>query len=371
MAIDPTAPINPIPGINNYTAPSKLLLDKVGLGPLPSQMTGESIEETPLLPAETNKVEDTYTEETKGDVEQKYSEPSMPFSGSVKSSIWQSRYGGSYIEVSGQKDEDEFINIVQTNGTHITLSPDGSIVIKSFGDMHNITRGNMYEHTKGKKTQINNGGYTLAVKNGTLDIRSEGNINISSGMDINLSAAGKLNMNVGDALDLAAARIALTSREDRIDIVSKGSMSLASNKDMSLSSQGSGNIFLNTAGRTTIKSIGDTFISSDGGIHMTGNEMFATASGTYSVEADHAIIGGGQLVSLNATVVAIDDIVQLANGQAGSPISATPAAAEYPKAIKSGIGKELKKSVISENTTPNSPGRSGATSSLDDPGELT
>jgi hypothetical protein len=370
MPIDPKAPINPNAGINNYTTPSKLLLDKIGLGPLPSQMTGENVEETPSLPAETNKVEDTYTEETKGDVEQRYEEPSMPFGGTVKSSIWQSRYGGAYIEVSGQKDEDEFVNIVHTNGTHITLTPDGSILIKSFGDMHNVTRGNMYEHTKGKKTQINNGGYTLAVKDGNLDIRSEGNINISTGGDLNLSAAGKLNMNIGDAIDLAAARVALTAREDRVDIVSKGQMSFASNKDMSLSSQGEGNIFLNTAGQTTIKSVGDTFITSDGGIHTAAENIFASASGTYSVEADHAIIGGGAKVSLNASVVAIDDVVQLANGQSGSPTAATPSAAVYPGALKSGIGEELKKSVISKNTTQNSSGRAGVTSSLDDIGEL-
>ena len=348
MSINPKAPIDPNSGIDNYTLPSKLMLDKVCLGPLPPQMTGEYIEETPIMPAEGNRVDDTYTEETKGSEEQRYTEPSMPYSGSVRSSVWHSRYGGAYIEVSGKKDEPEFINIVHTSGTHITLDPDGSIIIKSFGDTHNVTRGNLYENVKGKKVQVSSGGYTLAVKDGTLDIRSEGNINISSGMDLNISAAGKLNMNIGDAIDIAGARTAITSREDTMDLVSKTQMRFASNADMSLKCEG-----------------GNLSMQSDGIINTKAPEIRATAEGIWSAEADHGILGGGQLVSINASTVAIDDIVQLANGMAGSPIGASDA----ESAVKAGIGDPIQKSVISDNTTTRSSGSSGANAVYDDNGE--
>lgn len=348
MSINPREPIEPNSGIDNYTLPSKLALDKICLGPLPPQMSGEYIEETPIMPAEGNRVDDTYTEETKGSEQQRYIEPSMPHSGSVKSSVWHSRYGGAYIEVSGKKDEPEFINIVHTSGTHITLDPDGSIVIKSFGDTHNVTRGNLYENIKGKKVQVSSGGYTVAVKNGTLDIRSEGNINISSGMDINISAAGKLNMNIGDAIDIAGARTAITSREDTFDLVSKTQMRISSNDDMSLKCKG-----------------GDLLMFSDGIIHSKAPEIRATADGVWSVEADHAIIGGGQLVSIKADTVAIDDIVQLANGLAGSPIGASEAEA----AVKAGIGEPLTKSIISDNTTTRSSGSTSTNAVYDDSGE--
>lgn len=348
MSINPKAVISPNSGVDNYTLPSKLMLDKVAIGPLPPQMTGEYIEETPILPAEGNRVEDTYSEETRGNVEQRYVEPSMPYSGTVKSAVWHTRYGGAYIELSGKKDEDEFINIVHTSGAHITLDQDGSIIIKSFGDTHNITRGNLYENTKGKKTQVHNDGYTISVKNGTLDIRSEGNINISSGMDINISAAGKLNMNIGDAIDIAGARTAITSREDTLDLVSKTKMRLSSNSDMSFKCEG-----------------GSLFMESDSAINSKAPDIYTTAEGIWSAEADHGILGGGQLVSINASTVAIDDIVQMANGMAASPITANPAI----PAIKAGVPEPIAKSIISDRTTTHSSGSTGANPVYDDNGE--
>ena len=345
MSIDPKAPITPDAGIENYLLPSKQALDNIAWGPFPPQMTGENIHETPILPAEDSKVEDNYTRETKGDEEQRYEEPSMPYSGSVSSSIWQSRFGGSYIEVSGEKDAPEFINIVQTNGTHISLSPDGTILIKSMGDTHNITRGNMYEHTKGSKTQINNGGYTLSVKDGTLDIRSEGNLNISSGADLNISAAGKLNMNVGDALDIGAARVALTAREDALDLVSKTQTRLSSSGNMSM------------------KTEAELSLHSDGYMYHKGSNIIASADGIMTSKAGSAMVHqAGSKLSLNASLVAIDDVVQLANGLAGS----STAAPDGEPAIKAGVADPIKKSISTENTVSSTTGGAGPSSNFDD-----
>jgi hypothetical protein len=351
MSINPREPISPIAGVDNYTIPGKLVIDKAALGPLPSQMSGENIEETPILPADANRVEDTYTEETRGETPQTYREPGMPYAGSVKSTIWQSRYGGAYIEVAGKKDEPEFINIVHTSGTHITLDPSGSIIIKSFGDTHNITRGNMYESTKGEKVQINSGGYTIHVKDGTLDIRSEGNLNISSGADMNISAAGKLTMNIGDAMDVAAARIALTARVDSLDLVSNTKTRITAASEMSLRSEASMRFLTNSA--MDIKAASSI-------TNQTG--------GAYNVRSSEAtnIQAGGQInLKAGGNVNADGSNVFLNSGRAGN----APNANDAEVAIKAGVAAELKKSVFSDNTVSTSAASAGGASKADDPGE--
>lgn len=347
MSIDPKIPIDPISGIDNYTLPHQHGLNNAGFGAEPPQRSGENVEHTPIFPADGVKVEEEYSSETKPETSLKYIEPDMPYGGSVKSSIWHTRRGGAYIELSGKRDEPEFINIVHTSGTHITLDPNGSVIIKSFGDTHNITKGNLYELSAGAKTQVHNGGYTIHVKDGTLDIRSEGNVNISSGADMSISAAGKLTMNIGDAIDIAGSKIAMTSRVDTFDIVANSKMRLTSVSNMSL------------------KSEVDLSVESIGSTHIKAEDLYMTASGVLSGEADHAIIGGGSLVSINAPTVAIDDIVQMANGMAGSPISATAA----EPAIKAGVPPELGKSIFTENTVIASAPSVGSSSIYDNIGE--
>lgn len=349
MALIPRTPATTVTGVDNYRSPAKLSLDNIARpgGALPPQMSGENIEETPILPADSARVNDTYKEETRGSQDQQYGEPGMPYSGSVNSQIWHTRHGGAYIEVSGKRGIPEFINIVHTSGTHITLDQNGSLIIKSFGDTHNVTKGNMYETTSGEKVQVHSGGYTIHVKNGTVDIRSEGNLNISSGADMNISAAGKMTMNVGDALDLAGSKIAFTSRVDSLDIVSNGDIRFQSLGNLNLKGE---NTFLEGVSELNIKSGADGYFEAGGALNLLGG--------------DDARLSGSN-AHVKGSTVFIDNIVQMANGGA----KAASAASAATEGIRAGVAAELQKSVFSDNTIAPSARSAGAAATADDPGE--
>lgn len=335
MAVTPRTPSLPtnngLTGLDPYTENSTDVLNSRGRGPLPEPMSGENLQHTAILAAEGGLSRVSYSSATY--VEKSYQEPSMPVSGTVKSSVWQTRYGGTYVELSGKTQQEEFINIVHSSGTHITIDPAGSVIIKSFGDHHNVSKGNMHEMVTGGKESVYGGGYTVHVQNGVCDIRSEGNMNISSGADMTISAAGRLNINVGDAFDLGAARIALTSRVATTDIVSNGIMRLNSLADMHIKSQGS--MFSHAA---------------DGNYNLkSGSGLFLQSEGSLNVNAS-----GGD-VKINGSKI------YLASGADGADGAAD--------GIRAAVDKEPPKSVFSPNRTLASAGNIGA-STIDDPADI-
>src|SRR5210317_1358106 len=92
---------------------------------LPPQMTGEKVELTPIVLQmaslqEAISIPRFSTQETLT-----FPKPIVPFSGSSKSSIWQTRHGGTLIELSGKTEEDEFINITHSSGTCIVIDQHG------------------------------------------------------------------------------------------------------------------------------------------------------------------------------------------------------------------------------------------------------
>lgn len=341
MSIDPRIPANTNSGIQNWLLPSDLATANVARpgGAMPPQISGENIDETPILPAEGNKVKELeFKSESRETRKHKYTEPDLPYSGTVNSSIWNTRYGGAYIEVSGKRGIPEFINIVHTSGTHITLDPNGSIIIKSFGDTHNITKGNSYETSTGEKIQVHEGGYTIHIKDGTLDIRSEGNMNISCGADMSISAAGKLTMNIGDGLDLAAARIAMNARVDTMDLVSNTRTRITALSQLDMKSVGSMKVF--SEANIDVKSDGTISTQADGAIFARSGENMnlQSAGGQINLRASADINADGSNVFLNS-------------GRA----SGAPTAQEAEPAIKAGVPPELEKSVFTENTVSSTP----------------
>jgi hypothetical protein len=341
MSLDPRIPANTNSGIQNWLLPSDLSTANVARpgGALPPQMSGENIDETPILPAESNRISGlNYSSETIRNREHRYTEPDLPYGGTVNSSVWHTRHGGAYIEVSGKRGIPEFINIVHTSGTHITLDPNGSIIIKSFGDTHNVTKGNSFETSSGEKVQVHGGGYTIHVKGGTMDIRSEGNMNFSCGADMSISAAGKLTMNVGDGLDLAAARIALNARVDTLDLVSNSKTRITSLSQLDLRSAGSMKVY--SESNIDVKSDGTLTTQAEGALNARAGDAMNlhSSGGQINLKSSGNINADGSNIFLNSGAAA-----------------GAPAAAAAISAIKAGVPPEIEKSVFTENSVSSSP----------------
>jgi uncharacterized protein (DUF2345 family) len=206
------------------------VLNNYGRTSLPAQMNGEGLEKTPYLNAVGMAKRDIVM--PSGNT---WSEPGVPYSGTTRSTLWQTRYGGSYVELGGNVNS-EFINIIHQSGSRITIAQDGSITISAAGDVVLTSDENSIEVFDGAKEGMYKAGYTIGVSGGKTVINSASSIELISGQDINLSAGGAINLNAGNGIDLSTTRIALTAKVDTIDLYAEGKLSIESLTEMHVKS---------------------------------------------------------------------------------------------------------------------------------------
>jgi muramidase (phage lysozyme) len=250
---------NPIQGMNEYMKPSQQVVDNYGNSALPAQMSGHNIDQTPILTQVVARKNTTVG----GFV---VSEPNKPYSGdATKSSVWQTRQHGSYVELSGKDPNEEFISISHVSGSHVVMDSQGNVTIKSFGKSHHSSENDSEDIVAGTKLASYGGGYVLSITGGTCAIHSVGDMSISTGGNLAISSAGKLTINAGDSIEMAGSKIAATARVDSVDIMAINKLSIQS-----------------SAGTVNILSKGDLSMSSGANINMnaTGGNLVADASGT-------------------------------------------------------------------------------------------
>lgn len=210
--------------VNDYMCESNDVLGNLGNLALPPQATGEDIHQTPILAAtvarkDSSSRNGSYT----------ISEPSIPVGGNYRSSVWNTRYHGSYIEMhAGQDTHSEFINIVHSSGARIGLDQNGNVTIHSAGKVHIASDNDYEENIEGHSTNISKGGYRISVTSGKVEVESSGDMNFTAGGNLNLQAGGDVLINAGESIDIAGARIGAHARADTIDIVAAQKMTLQS-----------------------------------------------------------------------------------------------------------------------------------------------
>jgi GH24 family phage-related lysozyme (muramidase) len=216
--------------------------------------------------------------------------------GAERIMIWHS--SGSYIQMTpsttSYKSSGDAYNINERN-YHMYIG--GTNIITIEGDSHVLVKGNKVEEIRGNYTQIVHG-------------------------SISMGAANQININGGTETQIRSARLDFESNVENLNLKVGKKIVLSSGEGLHLKSK---NIFIQGSEGVNLKGE-DVFIETVGSINMKGETASFETSGSLSIKADHAIVGGGQLVSINASTVAIDDIVQMANGMAGSPTSAEGAA---------------------------------------------
>lgn len=190
---------------DSYFAPSQDSIRNYGSLGLPPQMTGEDLELTPhataSLLAQNN-------------------EPSMPISGSVDSTVWQTRYGGTAIELSGKNGSDEFVNIMHPSGAFVSIDPRGSVSIRSAGNSYRMADGSVFDGSQGSHNIQADEGYNITVTNGGISIQSTGDIAIESQGNMSLKSSGKIGIHAGESLSLTGASVYVQSNVDGLDFKS-------------------------------------------------------------------------------------------------------------------------------------------------------
>lgn len=254
---------------NPYLAPSQDAVANFGNPALPPQITGENIEQTAaVVQAATRRsvsFSNGYTSE----------EPAAPTVGHVTdTAVWNTRYGGSNITMSGKNGANEYIDINHASGSRVTLDGNGNITIKAMGRVYIGSEGDIEESSEGMKIAHHMGGYAMEITGGKLQIMSAGDIEISTGGNLTLNSGGKMTFNAGDSIDIAGSRVAATARVDAINLVSAGKLALHS-QSVGLSLSSGEAVFVESKAQLNLKSGEDTRLTSGGviGIGASGNIM--------------------------------------------------------------------------------------------------
>lgn len=214
----------------------------------------------------------------------------------------------------------ERIMIYHRNGSYIQMSPT-TTTIKSPRDTYNVNEKNYHMYVGGTNVITIDGDCHILVKGNKIE-EIMGNYQQIIHGNHSVGVAGQMNMNGGEQGQIRAANLVLESNVENLNIKTGKSIRFESGETIHFKSK---NLFMQGEEGVNIKGENLIFSSSATTSVKAETGIFEAAS-NFSIKADHALIGGGQLVSINSSVVAIDQEVKMSQGIAGEPEGSEEAA---------------------------------------------
>jgi hypothetical protein len=318
---------------------------------------GENIEETYVLNQELNRIKNIEIAGDGGTFE----EPAPSYNAEYPfNRVIETTYHSVELDDTPGA---ERITVSHKSGSYISIDVNGTTVNKSIGDKYEINDTHQHIYVGGKNVVTIVGDSKVLVKGNKIEEIEGDYQQIIHGNHI-LSVAGQLNLNGSDEVQLRAAKVRIQSNVESVNIRAAKNIRMQSGDFIDVKSgatinlEGEDAINLNAAsGNINIQSGADVNIKSEG--------MYLTASGDLDIRGDHVKAGSGAQVSINAALVAIDDIVHMAMGEAVAPSEAADAAnateaeaAELPEPAEKGTSS-------TQHLNNNSTGSTGYTSQDD------
>lgn len=303
-----TEPVNPdvtgwgvIPGKN---------FDTLGQGSRPTDFgqpansrlsRGEYLEETYIPFQEANRVRGVDMGAT---ANTQWEEPSAAYNAQYPFNKVTETPGGHSIELDDTPGA-ERIMVWHKSGSFVQIDSRGTSTYKSSSDKYDITQINHHVYI---------GGRSMVTVMGDAYVRVNGNKIEEIGGDFRqlvqgnyeLSVAGQLNLNGSDDVQIRAAKIRMESNVEDISLKAGKKISLQAGNNISL------------------KSGAEIRLSSTGLNQISGSAVRVTADGK---------------LSISGSIVAIDDVIHLANGMSDAAEAAEDAiGTELPEPISKGSG---------------------------------
>ena len=213
----------------------------------------------------------------------------------------------------------ERIMIHHRNGSYIQMTP-STTSIKSIGDSYEVNDKNYHMYVGGTNIITIEGDSHVLVKGNKIE-EIMGNYQQIIHGNHEVGVGGQANINSGEQFQLRGGNLVLESNVENLNIKTSKTIRFESGETMHFKSK---NIFMQGEEGLNFKGK-DLFTEISAGINFKSETTQFEASGDFGIKADHAIIGGGQLVSINASTVAMDDEIHMAEGMAGSPVGAESA----------------------------------------------
>jgi hypothetical protein len=227
-----------------------------------------------------------------------WSQPNSPYNARYPHNFVHETKAGHVFELDDTPGS-ERINLYHTSGSYVEMDSNGTTVIKSGGNMYMIVEANGRISIDGDYSVTTTGSMYLLAKNDMV-IKVDGNLKTTVGGNYELNVAGYMNTNVGEAIRTRGLSMALES-QNNFDIYSGVEMRLGG---QIISAKSSGALFLNSVtGNVEIKSGVDTNIYGASNVNLKS--------------ATKANIQSGE-INIKGTTVNIDNLVNMANGDAGT-----------------------------------------------------
>jgi uncharacterized protein (DUF2345 family) len=154
----------------------------------------------------------------------------------------------------------ERVNLQHRSGSRLAMGAEGTTLLKSQGNMYNITSGDSYHLTMG--------GYKVSVKD-DIDMRSTSDITMHADGTVTMlvrndaveHTSGKKDVLVGETLQIKCNRLIIEA--DNIDFVAHSNITM----------EAGGDIKMRAGGGMNTTSGGDTTVFSKGGFHADAASM--------------------------------------------------------------------------------------------------
>lgn len=235
----------------------------------------------------------------------------------------------------------ERITIFHGEGSYISIDSRGTSTYKSVSDEFDINDRNKYIHVKGDYCITVEGDCRFLVKGNKIEEITGDLIQNVRGNHY-LSVGAQYTINASDEVQIRGAKLRLNANVEGINLNAAKKIRLQSGELTSIKS--ATEIRLDAADAIGVKSAIGIAMSAEGAIDINAQDgnlnmqssnevniksttMYLNADGALDIKGGHVKVGGGTKVSIDASIVAIDDIVQLANGQATAPEPAGDAGA--------------------------------------------
>lgn len=217
----------------------------------------------------------------------------------------------------------ERITIFHNTGSFIEIDNTGVMNIKSNGDLYLGSAKNIIVIAEGRQMVKVKGDAIISV-DGNMVHEVSGDMQQIVRGNYELSVGGQLNLNGSEEIQARAAKLRLEANVEGINLKSGKQINIESGKSIHM------------------KSGIAIFQEAANAINLKGENIYTQASGQFNIKGDTVKIGGNGKISVSASLVAIDDIIQLANGLSDAPSDATAAegaeSAELPEPASKSAG---------------------------------
>ena len=272
---------------------------------------GESIEETYVLQQEMNRVENI---KIAGEEDIQWSEPGPAYNAKYPFNrvIETARHSIEIDDTPGA----ERIMIRHKEGSFVQIDSKGATTQKSVGDRFEVND---------KQQHVYVGGHSIVHIHGDSRVYTHGNKIEEVNGDYQLIVHGNAMMGIGGQLNInASEQIQARGADVKIE-ANVSTMALFAKKDMQI---GSG-IDINVKAQKMFTQMSDKYhVYSENELRQLTKNLYQEATdsdgdGINLKSAASIQIGSDSKISLDAPVVAADDIIQLANNLADIPADAT------------------------------------------------